>query len=56
VKELLVPDFEEPDVPSVIPAPDVESDTEPVQMPDENVPVLVGLIVPKDIDRVLVPV
>jgi hypothetical protein len=56
VNELLVPDFEEPDVPIVIPEPDAESDTEPVQMPDENVPVLVGLIVPEDTDRVLVPV
>jgi hypothetical protein len=56
VNELLVPDFEEPEVPIVIPEPDAEIDTEPVQVPDENVPVLVGLMVPKGTDRVLVPV
>jgi hypothetical protein len=56
VKELLVADFEEPDVLIVIAEPVVDRVTEPVQMPDENVPVLVGLIVPADADRVLVPV
>jgi hypothetical protein len=56
VNELLVPDFEEPEVPTVIPEPDTESDTEPVHMPDENAPVLVGLMFPKETDRVLVPV
>jgi hypothetical protein len=56
VNELLVPDFEEPDVPTVIPEPDAESETEPVQTPAANAEVLVGLIVPEDTVRVLVPV
>jgi hypothetical protein len=55
VNELLVPDFEEPEVPIVIPEPDTESDTEPVHMPDENTPVLVGLMFPKETDKALVP-
>jgi hypothetical protein len=40
----------------VIAEPAKDKVTEPVQMPDENAPVLVGLIVPEDVDRVLVPV
>jgi hypothetical protein len=56
VNELLVPDFEDPDVLSEIPEPDTESVTEPVQIPDENAPVLVGLMVPKYTFRVFVPV
>jgi hypothetical protein len=56
VNELLTPDFEEPEVLIVIPEPDTESDAEPVHMPDENTPVLVGLMFPKEADRVLVPV
>ena len=53
MKELLVADLEEPDVLIVIAEPAADRVTEPVQMPDENVPVLVGLIVPADADRVL---
>jgi hypothetical protein len=56
VNELLVPDFEEPDVPTVIPEPDAESDTEPVQTPATNLEVLVGLIDPEDTVKVLAPV
>jgi hypothetical protein len=56
IKELLIPDFEEPDVPIVIPEPDEESDTEPVQTPATNAEVLVWLIVPEDVVKVLVPV
>jgi hypothetical protein len=56
VNELLVPDFEEPDVPIVIPEPDAESDTEPVQTPATKAEVLIGLIVPEDPVKVLVPV
>jgi hypothetical protein len=56
VNVLLVPDFEEPVVTIVIPEPDVESVTEPVQTPAANAPVLVGLIVPEDTVKVLVPV
>jgi hypothetical protein len=55
VNELLVPDFEEPDVPIVIPEPGAESVTEPVQAPATNVEVLVGVIVPEDVVKVLVP-
>ena len=56
MKELLVDVFEEPDVLIEIAEPAADRVTEPVQMPDENDPVLVGLIVPADADRVLVPV
>jgi hypothetical protein len=56
VNELLVPDFEDPEVLIVIPGLDAERVTEPVQTPDENVPVLVGLMVPEDTVKVLVPV
>jgi hypothetical protein len=56
VNELLVPDFEEPDAPIVIPEPDAEIDTEPVQIPATNAEVPVGLIVPADTVKVLVPV
>jgi hypothetical protein len=56
VNELLVPDFEDPDVLIVIPGLDAERVTEPVQTPDENAVVLVGLIVPEDTVKVLVPV
>jgi hypothetical protein len=56
VKELLTPDFEEPEVPIVIPKPDPESVTEPAQTPAANAEVLVGLIVPEDTVKVLVPV
>jgi hypothetical protein len=51
-----VPDFEEPDVLIVSTEPDAESDTEPVQTPATNAEVLVGLIVPEDTVKVLVPV
>jgi hypothetical protein len=56
VNELLVPDFEDPDVLSEIPEPDEESVTEPVQTPATNAEVIVGLIVPDDTVRVFVPV
>jgi hypothetical protein len=56
VNELLVPDFEEPEVPIVIPEPDAESDTELVQTPATNTEVLFGLIVPEETVSVLVPV
>jgi hypothetical protein len=56
VNELLVPDFEEPDVPIVVPEPDADSVTEPVQTPATNAEVLMGLIVPEDTVKVLVPV
>jgi hypothetical protein len=56
VNELLVADFEEPVVPIVISEPDAESDTEPVQPPSTNGVVLVGLMVPEDTVKVLVPV
>jgi hypothetical protein len=55
VNELLVPDFEEPDVPIVIPEPDADSDIEPVQTPATNAVVLVGLIVPEDTVKTLIP-
>ena len=56
VNELLVPDFEEPEVPIDIAEPDAERVTEPVQTPATNADVLVGLIVPDDTVKVLVPV
>ena len=39
-----------------MPVPDLVSVTEPVQTPATNAPVLVGLIVPEDTVKVLVPV
>jgi hypothetical protein len=56
LNKLLVPDFEEPDVPIVVPEIDAESETDPVQTPPTNAEVLMGLIVPEDAVRVLVPV
>ena len=55
LNELLVPDFEEPDVPIVVPELDAESETDPVQTPATNEEVIVGLIVPEEAVRVLVP-
>ena len=53
MKELLVADFEEPDVLMVIAEPAADRVTEPVQVPDENVPVLVGFIVPEEVNNVI---
>lgn len=55
VKVLLVPDLDEPDV-LIESVPADVSVTDPVQTPDTNAVVLVGLIVPADAVRVLVPV
>ena len=56
LNELLVPVFEEPDVPIVVPELDAKSETDPVQTPPTNAEVLIGVIVPEDAVRVLVPV
>jgi hypothetical protein len=56
VNKLLVPDFEEPDVPIVVPELDAESETDPVQTPATNAEVPVGLIVPEAAVIVLVAV
>jgi len=55
LKVLLVPDLLEPDVEIVIPEPTPVTVTEPVQTPLEKTPVLVGLIVPEETLKVLVP-
>jgi hypothetical protein len=55
VKMALVPDMPEPDVKSVTPEPAPVTVTEPVQTPLEKTPVLVGLIVPVETFKVLVP-
>ena len=56
VNELLVPNFEEPDVPIVMSEPDAEIETELLQTPAANAEVAVGVIVPEETDRVLAPV
>jgi len=55
VKMLLVPDMAEPVVKSVTPEPAPVTVTEPVQTPLEKTPVLIGLIVPVETFKVLVP-
>jgi hypothetical protein len=55
VKLLLVPVMPEPVVKSVTPESAPVTITEPVQTPFEKAPVLVGLIVPFETFKVLVP-
>ena len=55
MKLLLVPDIPEPVEKSVTPELAPVTVTEPVQTPFEKAPVLVGLIVPVETFRVLVP-
>ena len=57
VKVLLVPECPLPSFVEIeIPEPALVSVTEPVQTPAANAPVPVGLMVPDDTDKVLVPV
>jgi hypothetical protein len=55
VKMLLVPDIPEPVVKSVTPESAPVNVTEPPQTPLENTPVTLGLIVPVETFKVLVP-
>jgi hypothetical protein len=54
-KILLVPEIPEPVVESVTPEPAPVTVAEPAQTPLENTPVLIGLIVPVETFKVLVP-
>jgi hypothetical protein len=56
VNEPLVPLFEEPDVPIVMPVPDRVTVTDPVQTPPVKAVVVDGLIVPEDTVRLFVEV
>ena len=56
VNVLLVPDSPPPDVDIEMPVPALVSVTEPVQTPAANAPVVVGMMVPEDTVKVLVPV
>ena len=57
VNVLLVPECPLPSFVEIeMPEPALESVTEPVHTPATNAPVLVGLIVPAEADKVFVPV
>jgi hypothetical protein len=55
VKLLLVPDMPEPVVKSVTPEPALVTITEPDQTPLEKTPVIIGLIVPVETFKELIP-